>query len=199
MDSGDNTPARHQETIRRRLVDATGTVRRLRALVAIGYSQTDLALRLGLSPVDLSALINAKRKRVPERTFSSTCLIFASLWDIPVLDPAGERLRRIAKARKWAVPLAWDDIDDPAETPNVRGVKSHDLDEIAIELATRGERVRLTPAERRVAVAQLHSRRWSDMRIAVTLHITDRTVLRIRQELDLQAFDFGLLRQANAA
>jgi hypothetical protein len=62
-----------------------------------------------------------------------------------------------------------------------------------------GERVRLTPAERREAVTRLHRLRWSDGRIAEALHCADRTVLRIREELHLEAFDQTTLQRKGAA
>jgi hypothetical protein len=45
------------------------------------------------------------------------------------------------------------------------------VDEVAVELACRGERVALTPVERRVAVARLAGRGVSRTRVAVLLRM----------------------------
>lgn len=201
--------------------DSTGTVRRLRALVATGHSQTVLAQHLGVDRGNLSGLIHGKRPRVSAKTYAATCELFSELWAHPVQGSAGERSRTLAKAHGWVGPLAWDDIDDPAEVANVRGpkkkrikepvdpdnpevlnaprVKEPVIDEIAVELAIKGERVKLTSDERCEAVTRLHRERWSDKRIAAALHVTDRTVLRIRQRLGLEAFDFSEIRQVESA
>lgn len=53
------------------------------------------------------------------------------------------------------------------------------IDEIAVDLACRGERVQLTPAELAVAVARLHGRSLSLTRIAMRLRVSYGVVLRI--------------------
>lgn len=53
--------------------------------------------------------------------------------------------------------------------------------------AADGEAVRLTRAEKHAAVHLLHRRGLHDRAIAERLHITDRTVLRLRQRLGLGA------------
>ncbi|PKQ33465.1 MAG: hypothetical protein CVT61_15980 [Actinobacteria bacterium HGW-Actinobacteria-11] len=73
------------------------------------------------------------------------------------------------------------------------------IDEAAVVLAMQGEGVRLTPAERRECVLRPHRERWSDGRIAETIGCADRTVLRIREEFELIAFDQNDLRGRGAA
>jgi DNA-binding NarL/FixJ family response regulator len=180
-------------------VDPTGTVRRLQALVAIGYSQTEIAERLGVHTGNLSPLIHGKRPRVSVRTYASTRALFVELWAHPVTGHAGDRPRAIAASRKWVGPLAWDDIDDPAEIAKLGGAKSKLIDDVAVELAMNGEPIQLNLAERREAVTRLYRRRWSDNRIADALHISDRTVLRYRQELGLESFDFCDIKKVGAA
>lgn len=187
--------------------DSTGTARRLQALVAIGYSQTALCQRLGLPSSNLALLIHGKRPNVWKKTHDRVDALFAQCWSQPILGESGDRARRLAAKHGWVVPLAWDDIDDPAEKPNiegekvvkVKGKKPVLIDDIAIELALRGEKVKLTPAEREIAVRRLHALRWSDGRIAAQLHCTDRTVIRIRVRLGLEAFDFSEIRQVESA
>jgi hypothetical protein len=98
-----------------------------------------------------------------------------------------------AKTRRWLLPLAWDDIEPPIASD------AGGIDEMAVELTFLGEHVRLSIVERRAAVIRLYAERWSNRRIAETLRITARTVLRIRQELGLEAFDFADLRPVGAA
>ena len=45
---------------------------------------------------------------------------------------------------------------------------------------------------------RLHALRWSDGRIAETLHITSKTVMRIRQELGLESFEVAEIRAVAA-
>lgn len=189
------------------LVDATGTSRRLRALVAIGYGQPGLAQRLGISVQSLSLILLGHQKSVDARLRSAVADLFVDTWSHPINGPSGERSRTIARAHGWFGPLAWDDIDDPASMPNVDGghqeIDAEDeedpdaekgepephLDEIAVERALRGERVRLTQHERMAVVTELHSRHWNDHRIARALHIDPRSVLRIRKhQLKLPAW-----------
>ena len=218
--------------------DHTGTARRLQALVAIGYPQRELAARLGISAAALSGLLHRKHGGVTGKTHYAVVDLFKELWAHPVPGRSGQLSRTLARKWQWVGPLAWDNIDDPAETANPHGsvpalatagafeldpryeldirieigltgpyivyvisvaTKPELIDEIAVELAISGEPVKLTFAERRVAVARLHAQRWGDPRIAATLHVTDRTVLRIRQELGLESFDYSEIRQARNA
>lgn len=105
------------------LVDATGTRRRLQALVAIGWSQSKLGSRLGVDPTNMSAMIRVQRIH-PARARAVRAL-YDELWQ--TLPPrsghrdkiAYNRSRRFAAKHGWAPPLAWDDdeIDDPTAQP----------------------------------------------------------------------------------
>lgn len=105
------------------LVDATGTHRRLRALACVGWSDSRLAERIGLTGANYLAMF--KRPQVRASTARAVAALYDELWDVP--PPAANRwqaggvrrtLRR-AKAAGWSPPLAWDDdtIDDPAALP----------------------------------------------------------------------------------
>lgn len=183
------------------LVPAVGTMRRLQGLVSIGYTETELSERLGMLVTNFNRLILGRRGRVTAATYQTTRAVFAELWAHPKAGGWADNARAVAKSHRWVGPLAWDDIDDPAELPNVRGeaVGGDGLDETAIDLAMHGERVKLTPAERREAVTRLHRERWSDARIGSALGCDDRTVLRIRQELGLESFEYGDLVKGSVA
>lgn len=173
------------------LVPARGTRRRVQGLIVQGWSQSKLAVRLGMEVSNFGGLL--KREQVTASTHRAVAELFDELWDqTPTLvsrhdKTAYTRTLRYAKQQRWLSPLAWDDIDNdptPAVTETVGGV-----DEIAIQLAISGERVKLSGAERREAVTRLHALRFSDNAIAERLHIAARTSWRIRQELGLEAFE----------
>lgn len=183
-------------------IPARGTHRRLQALVARGWSQSKLADRLGMERGNFGRMmscdhVTADVHRRAER-------LFDEFWDqMPPNEEwrdkiAYTRTLAYAKQRRWLPPLAWDDIDNDVEPPVAEDYEVG-IDEMAVELAIAGERVRLTPAERRECVTRLHAARWSDGRIADTIHCAEKTVGRIRDELGLAAFDQTELRQRGAA
>jgi hypothetical protein len=105
------------------VVDATGTRRRLQALVASGWSQSKLGLAMGMSPQNFSAMF--KRDRVHADTAREIRALYDRLWNTAPPEEewrdkiAANRSRNYAAARGWARPMAWDDdtIDDPNATP----------------------------------------------------------------------------------
>lgn len=180
------------------VIDGTGARRRLQALVAIGYSQRQLADELGVLQTTLGDLIHGGRE-----TVISTDRAVRALYDRLSMTPAvGEdhrskisvrRTLAYAHKRGWIPPLAWDDdtIDDPAATPLglIDSATKHDVDEMAVERAVAGDPVDLTVAERREVVRRLHAQGFNDVQIARRAGFTDRTALRIRQELGLAAVE----------
>lgn len=103
------------------LVDRAGTQRRLRALVALGWTARHLATRLRMSSRTMHQLLADD----PARVRASTRARVAALHDelamtLPPPSRGTTRARRIAARRGWAPPLAWDDdtIDDPAACPS---------------------------------------------------------------------------------
>jgi hypothetical protein len=131
------------------LVDATGTHRRLQSLVAADHALAVLAARLGWGPQNLSATMRSGR--VYAATARAVKALYDDLWDAAPDEstPRGARMaasaRRMAAARGWPPPAAWDDdeIDDPAASPVQgwrRGVQgtSAGLAEDAAELLARG-------------------------------------------------------------
>lgn len=171
-------------------MSARGVHRRIQALVARGWSQSKLAELLDIDRGNFGMLM--QREQVFARTHRQVAALFDELWD--QLPPRVEWRDKIAysrsvayaKARRWLPPLAWDDIDTDEEPPVVDEV-DHEVDQVAVDLACAGERVRITHLERRIAVAQLQAEGLSDPAIAERLHLAPRSVLRIRQELGLAA------------
>ncbi|MDF5758585.1 hypothetical protein [Spongiactinospora sp. TRM90649] len=97
-----------------RRVDAAGTRRRVQALAAIGWTLSDQARRLGWEPRNLWGLANT-RTRVAAATARAVCGLYAELSMRPGEGPTAARAKRMATARGWLPPLAWDDelIDLP--------------------------------------------------------------------------------------
>jgi DNA-binding CsgD family transcriptional regulator len=171
-------------------VDATGTRRRLQALVAVGWAQAWLARELYRSPANLRRSMTSES--VTARTAQLVNDTYERLWDTPpprqtiAQRNASDAARAHATQHRWLPPLAWDDIDedpDPdPDQPDTSGDDS-DLDEIAIERAITGDtRVRLTHAEQIEVVRRMSERGRSIRTIAELLSTSKRTVSRHRRQ-----------------
>jgi len=97
--------------------DATGTMRRVRALVAIGYPISHIAAAISIWPSNLSRIARGELAQVNVVTASTTTAVYRELSRRP--GPSqGARAR--AQRQGWHGPLAWDtDIDDPAAQPDM--------------------------------------------------------------------------------
>jgi len=167
------------------LVDATGTWRRLQALVAIGWPQQELAKRLYQS----SRGLQFRKTRVELRTAEKVKALYAELQDT---SGYSARARNDAVRKGWLHPGWWDEetIDDPAYRPLLKDAapSRHDVDEAAVLLAARGTTPRpLTIAERRELVRRLHGEGLNDQEIERRTGLNSKTALRIRTELGLPA------------
>ena len=106
-------------------VSSLGTARRLQALMAIGWDQHALAVELGWSHTRVSNLVRRENLQVTAATAARVCAVYERLCMTPRWGTGSVRYVRGYAARKgWPPPLAWDDIDDPAETPS--GVTTRD-------------------------------------------------------------------------
>jgi DNA-binding CsgD family transcriptional regulator len=171
-------------------VDATGTRRRLQALVAVGWAQAWLARELRRSRANLRRSMTSES--VTARTAQLVSALYDRLWDAPpphhtsAQRRASDAARAHAAQQGWLAPLAWDDIDeDPDPDPNQLNTsgESDDLDEIAIERAIAGDsRVRLTHAEHVEVVRRMSERGRSIRTIAEVLSTSKRTVSRHRRQ-----------------
>ena len=107
-----------------RPIDATGTRRRLQALVAIGFPFMRLGEHLPIHPNQVHYV--ASGRRVQAKTARAVADLYDQLWN---QDPANYGIRpstslkvkRYAEAKGWAPPAAWDDdtIDDPDAQPDL--------------------------------------------------------------------------------
>lgn len=106
-------------------LDATGSHRRLQALVAIGWSKARIAAKLGILPANFNTFMVAD-KCTAKRAVQVKEL-YDRLWNQPQTGTDGysrassARARNYAAARGWVPPLAWDDdcIDDPTAVPDL--------------------------------------------------------------------------------
>lgn len=100
-------------------IDAAGSHRRLQALVCVGWSQSKLAGRLGMSVGSFGTLMRTSRITVGKARQIRG--IYDDLWDQAPPESthhdkiAASRARNYAAAHGWLPPMAWDDelIDLP--------------------------------------------------------------------------------------
>lgn len=103
------------------LVPAIGTIRRLRALHAIGYTAAQLAKLSGCANKPVRDLLLGGQSTVRQSTATRVASMFDEL-QLKPLAPSRTTSRAINRARKlgWATPLQWDEdrVDDPAARPS---------------------------------------------------------------------------------
>ena len=145
-------------------INARGAVRRLRALIALGYSSAQLAEAIGYSEGPMKILVQGKRDWIRADTDRRIRDAYERLsMRLPKPQTHHERAwvtRSQERARRmgWAVPLAWDDIDRdemPRGTTHERS--DDDIDSVIVDRLLAGERVRSNRAEKVEAM-----RRWRD-------------------------------------
>lgn len=185
---------RHLRLIRQgpALQPPTGTVRRLRALAAIGYSVEDIAAGTGIRPSYIGQLQHTDR-RVHRTTVEKVCAFYQRHADLRGPSP---RAIHYAARNGWRSPMWWDDdtIDDPTFVVDSSPaeidshINSPIVDPIAVERRLKGDlTVRLTRAERLTAVSELHARGETRSRIERTLHMSGVEVTKALGRLSTQA------------
>lgn len=155
-------------------VDATGTRRRIQALVAMGWTLNALGPELGFHPRRLTDFLQA------DRVLASTARRIADRYRIvQTWDPAAHGVpqrsrnlsRNLAAREGWHGPLAWDDIDDPDCQPETNGSTT----------TFRRRKVTVDPSE----VARLTARGRTNEQIANELGCHERTVSRARRRAEM--------------
>lgn len=173
------------------LIPARGAKRRIQALSTLGWTHDEMAARLGTQQRHISHIL-LHQERVTVAMHQAVAAMFDEWWNVtppPITSYKASRVRvlKAAERRGYLPPLAWDDIDnDP--TPAVVERETF-IDELAVELAIAGDRVNLSRLERHEVVKHFHPLRWSDGRIADYIGCDERTILRDREYLGLEAFD----------
>jgi hypothetical protein len=107
----------------RGMVDSTGTLRRLQALVTNGWPMAWLADELAMKRTNFSVMMRGSQVRAS--TAAAVRALYDRLWDQPPPQDTPRKAADVRAARKlagreeWAPPMAWDDskIDNPAARP----------------------------------------------------------------------------------
>lgn len=170
-------------------IDSTGTVRRLQALVALGYPAAGLGERIGVNVSNMAHTMRATRVTV--RRARQVADLYEQCSHLP---GESKRARMRAQRQGWAPPLAWDEdtIDDPAASP-ASPLDTDDggdevLDEVLLDrlialrasilqpgghindrAALRRHRVLVSRADRRLYTEALRELGWSAGHIADAL------------------------------
>lgn len=159
-------------------MSALGASRRLRALMAIGWTQQALAGLLGESKQQVNQLVHLKH---PTVTIGRNRRVAKVYEDLCGTAGGSMRARLWADRRGWLPPLAWEDIDDPAEVP-VPPKDEGWPDLVAIERACRRGvgAVTLTDAERAEVKRRLLASPLPAREVAALLEVHVGTVDRWR-------------------
>ena len=166
----------------KQLVRALGTTRRLRALVAIGWTDAQLADAFCLRQRLVAELLDGEHRHVEKALARYIALRYERLSGTHREGPTADAARARAAGLGWSSSIAWDDID--IDDPNARGrgsVRSKDIDEHAVELAVAGalpvgEKLRQRDAQEAIRRMRAMGMRTCD--IARRAHVSDRTVHR---------------------
>ncbi|MEW2483606.1 hypothetical protein AB0876_28870 [Mycobacterium sp. NPDC049093] len=110
-------------------INGIGTRRRLQALVAIGWTQQLIGRELGVVQSRVRAM--TYQDGVTAQVAFSVREVFDRL-AMTVGPSQATRVRAAAKG--WLPPLAWDDIDNPDETPELDGQQKTPYPELYIEM-----------------------------------------------------------------
>lgn len=146
-----------------RLIDVTGTRRRIQALVALGWTYRAIGERAG---VGLSAVHKAVNRyaTIRREVADRYAAVFEELsMTLPPTDTRQQKrdasyARTIARKHGWPPPLAWDDIDNPDERPAGWQYVAEDRAQAVRDLADLG--LGVTQAARRLKVSPASLERW---------------------------------------
>ena len=118
------------------IIPPTGTMRRLQALMTLGYSIKNLGERLDILPANMRPLVRGTRG-VRLTTAKKVAALYEQLWDQPRTATthhekvAVSRALNYARQHDYAPPAAWDNIDNPDEQPT--GTRTEDSTKWQVE------------------------------------------------------------------
>lgn len=151
--------------------DATGTHRRIRALMRLGWPTQHIA-DLGPWKTGAAVLVLTRNPTCTEANEAAIRRIYDQL--SMKLGPSVVTRNRAIRAG-WLPPLAWDDVDDPAEDPHARNeadreeqrwvdwwatrgfIDDASFDVVKVRRVLAGEVLDCTPVERRVVLERAHA------------------------------------------
>lgn len=117
-------PIRHRPQVPEGMVEATGSVRRLRGLARLGFGCEEIAAHYGLGTKRLGEIRNAKCSWVTEATHDAIRNLTMELVVRPPVAGTEEQRRKRAtvasraRSKNWSSLAAWEDLDDPACEPS---------------------------------------------------------------------------------
>lgn len=174
---------------RPRTIDATGTHRRIEALLALGWGYKAMADRLGytreaIRQVHLHHTVYAATAKAIDGVFRDLCMT------PPQPTTAHERamvdrVRRTAERHGYVPPLAWDDIDNDDAPAQVE--ETNELDPVVVDRLLAGTPTEVPMSDRPAIVRELAAHGHSDQDIARLIGVWGETVLRIRQRHSIPA------------
>lgn len=144
-----------------RAVPAIGYQRRVQALMRLGWSSPDIAQAAGWPHRNyVLRVVNGQKGKPTTWLERKTADALEAAYDklamvTPEMTPTRARTKARATRLGYAPPLAWDEIDDPDERPNLGGVDDQ-IDPVVVAriLAHDASLARgATVAERRAVVA----------------------------------------------
>ncbi|MDV6274059.1 helix-turn-helix domain-containing protein [Rhodococcus erythropolis] len=164
-------PSHHQA-----IVLAYGLRRRVEALAAMGWDVKSVAAECG---VPFPSALHRARDSVRVK-WSMHAAVAAGYERISHVRRDDNRALMKAARHGYLSPLMWDDIDDYFEVPGSTPVDVG-VDEVLVQRVIDGIWIgEVPPLERRAAFEKLHARGLSAPEIAERLHVTPRTVERLR-------------------
>lgn len=101
-------------------IPVTGTMRRLQALAAIGYSAAATGKATGMHWRHVMKLRDGDLAHVRVLTAARIATVYDRLSNEPLVTREANITRTIARRHGWAPPAAWDDIDRDAQPTGVR-------------------------------------------------------------------------------
>lgn len=173
-----------------RLVPPVGGARRIQALAAIGYTNTEIAGRVGVAARQVYMWAHC-RVALAAENFRRLVEVYDELAMRPVDDsPAARYARSVARRNGWVPPLAWDDddIDNADARPQTPATdRSATYDESRVIQACAGQVTydEMWPAERAEAVRRLNAADQTDGEIAEILRADHKTVGKRRIRMGL--------------
>jgi hypothetical protein len=131
--------------------DGTGTRRRLRALMALGWSGAELSRRLGRDRTWLDRIAKRDGCQVHIDTARKVAALYEQVSMTVPVGRVANATRNRAKANGWLPPLAFENIDDPDERPDGwqyqapdRATQLADLDELNAGISEVCQRLNLS-------------------------------------------------------
>ena len=140
-----------------------GTVRRVQALHAIGYTTGQLARETGMCS-DALVTLRERAKWSSATTRRKVADAYERLHMKPQRrrDKYAARFYNLAAANGWLPPLMWDDIDDENEQPKVCKMERtrDEIDHAVVERILAGDTLPATRAERQEVMRRWIARGW---------------------------------------